>query len=87
MEFQWDERKAISNKRKHGVEFADAVSALEDDAALTVPDKNATEDRFVTIGMDAFGRILVVVYSYRRDDIRIISARTATKQERITYGG
>jgi uncharacterized protein len=87
MSFQWDERKAISNKRKHGVEFADSVSVLDDDAALTIPGEHPTEDRFVTIGRDAFGRILVVVYTYRRDEIRIISARKATQQERNTYEG
>ncbi len=69
------------------MEFADAVSALDDDAALTIPDEHPAEDRFVTIGMDAFGRVLVVVYTYRQDEIRVISARKATQQERNTYEG
>jgi uncharacterized protein len=79
--FEWDPSKAASNFRKHGVEFADAVSVLEDDYAVTIADDSADEERFATIGVDALGRILVVVYRFRERRIRIISARRATPHE------
>ena len=85
--FEWDDEKLKSNLRKHGVEFGDAVGALEDERALTFPnDDSEEEDRFVTLGSDAFGRILVVVYTWRGDAIRLISARRATRRERGQYG-
>lgn len=65
--------------------FADAVSILEDDAAITIDDEHPEEDRYVTIGMNALGQILVVVYTYRGDSIGIISARKATSRERKEY--
>jgi len=85
--FEWDERKALSNLRKHGIDFADAVFALEDRLAVTIPDDFADEARFVTIGTDVLRRVLVVVYSWRGDRIRIISARKATRHERRVYEG
>lgn len=86
MEYQWDPDKAQTNQEKHGVVFADAVAVLEDPFALTLPDTHADEERFVTIGEDAFGTLLVVVYTYRGEDtIRIISARPATRRERRVY--
>ncbi len=63
MEYQWDDKKAKSNHCKHGIEFADAVPVFADDFAITVEDDFPDEERFVTIGMDAFGQILVVVYT------------------------
>ena len=86
MTYEWDWVKAGTNVRKHGVSFADAVSALEDDMALTVEDDSADERRWVTLGRDHFGRVLVVVYSWRGDEIRIISARRASLKERRRYG-
>jgi len=84
--FEWDAAKARTNARKHGVEFADAVAALEDEDGLTMPDEDSeSEERFVTLGRDAFGRILVVVYAWRDENIRLISARKATRRERETY--
>jgi uncharacterized protein len=83
--FEWDPRKAANNLRKHGVEFADAVSVLEDDRAVTIADDSAEEERFATIGVDALGRILVVIYTFRKRRIRIISARRATPHERTQY--
>lgn len=79
---EWDEGKAAANLRKHGVDFADAVTVLEDEAALTMPDDHPDEDRWVTLGMDAVGRVLVVVYTWRDDEPRLISARKATRTER-----
>jgi len=83
--FEWDSRKAASNFRKHGIRFADAVSVLEDDSAMTIADDSADEERFVTVGADALDRILVVVYAFRGRRIRIISARRASRHERNQY--
>ncbi len=85
MVYQWNRNKAAANLRKHGTDFADAVSIFSDDLAITIPDERFDEERFVTIGVDAFGRVLVVVYTMRDDEIRIISARKATRQERQQY--
>jgi uncharacterized protein len=88
MEYEWDNKKAASNRRKHGIDFADVVAVFADDFAITVMDEHPNEERFVTIGMDAFGRVLVVIYTWRGDQrIRIISARKATSQERKQYEG
>jgi uncharacterized protein len=81
----WDPEKAAANLRKHGVDFADAETALRDDMALTMPDDHPAEARFVTLGMDALGRLLVVVYEWRDDDVRLISARKANRSERRQY--
>jgi uncharacterized protein len=86
MEYEWDSRKAESNRQKHGIDFADSVSVFADDFAITVMDEHPDEERFVTIGMDAMGRILVVVYTWRGDScIRLISARKAIRRERQQY--
>lgn len=85
MVYQWNRDKATANLRKHGIDFADAVSVFSDDLAITIPDERFDEERFVTIGVDAFARVLVVVYTMRDDEIRIISARKATRQERQQY--
>lgn len=85
MAYQWNRDKAAANLRKHGIDFADAVSVFSDDLAITIPDERFDEERFVTIGVDAFGRVLVVVYTMRDDEIRIISARKATRQEQQQY--
>jgi uncharacterized protein len=73
------------NLRKHGVDFADAVIALEDELALTLDDDYPDEQRIITIGSDATGQILVVIYTFRAENIRIISAREATPRERKQY--
>jgi uncharacterized protein len=83
--FEWDERKARANLRKHRVDFADAATIFEDDLAVTMVDEDSEEDRYVTIGMDAVGRVLVVAYTIRDRRIRIISARRAAKRELIDY--
>ena len=87
MSFEWDEQKRLLNLRKHRIDFADSVTALADENALTMPDDDLNEeDRFVTLGTDLFGRVLVVVYTWRDDRIRLISARKATRRERARYG-
>ncbi|MEL6221030.1 MAG: BrnT family toxin [Cyanobacteria bacterium J06626_14] len=85
MNYQWDVNKANANLDKHGIDFADATSVFADDLAITIEDERFDEERFITIGLDAFGRILVVVYTWREDDIRLISARKATRTEQKQY--
>lgn len=85
MAYQWNRDKAAANLCKHGIDFADAVSVFSDDLAITIPDERFDEERFVTIGVDAFARVLVVVYTMRDDEIRVVSARKATRQERQQY--
>jgi uncharacterized DUF497 family protein len=85
VELEWDPRKSNANLRKHGVDFADAGTVLHDDHAITIPDDDPGEDRFVTTGLDALGRVLVVVYTWRADRARIIAARAATPRERRQY--
>jgi len=86
VEFEWDEEKAIENLRKHGVDFADAALVFEDELALTRPDLYSThEERFATLGCDPYRRLLVVVYTWRGERIRLISAREATGKERRQY--
>ena len=63
MTYQWDPEKARLNRRKHGVSLADAVGVFEDDLAVTVPDDLSDEERFITLGKDPLGRVLVVVYT------------------------
>lgn len=84
-EFEWDHNKATINLDKHGVDFVDAATVFDDSNAVTIDDPDHNEERFVTIGIDAYGRILVVVYTWRGDFIRIISARKATKYEQKQY--
>jgi uncharacterized DUF497 family protein len=85
--FEWDANKAAANFRKHGVGFTEAVGVLNDDYAITINDNESDpeEQRFITLGMGMKGRILVVVYIYSGEDIRIISARTAGRPEREHY--
>jgi uncharacterized protein len=85
---EWDPAKAKANLTKHGIHFADAVSALEDDSALTIRDPySEEEERWITLGMDALGRLLVVVYVWRGEKVRLISARLAARHERRQYEG
>lgn len=85
--FEWDPPKAKANLRTHGVSFAEAVTVLEDDFALTREDPDATDElRFVTLGLSSWGNLLVVVYTYRRaDGIRLISAWKANQRQRMRY--
>ncbi len=85
--FEWDPKKAAINLKKHSIDFADAVSVFNDIHVITIDDPDFDEERFITIGMDAYARLLVVVYTYRGDAIRLISARKAEKHERKQYEG
>ena len=83
--FEWDKSKANKNLLKHGIHFADTFAVFDDPNAVTLDDNGSNEQRYITIGMDAFGRILVVVYTWRGDNIRIISARKAVRSEVKQY--
>lgn len=87
MRFEWDPPKAEANLRAHGVGFAEAVTVLEDDFALTREDPDAVDEpRFVTLGLSNLGNLLVVVYAYREPDIiRVISAWKANKRQEEMY--
>ncbi|MGB8991027.1 MAG: BrnT family toxin [Desulfobaccales bacterium] len=85
MEFEWDPDKARENIREHGIDLADAVGVF-DNPYLPRDDPDVeSEQRFVALGMDGLGRLLVVAYTYREDNIRIISARKATMKEGKEY--
>jgi uncharacterized DUF497 family protein len=86
--FEWDEEsKAGINFRKHGVRMPETIPVFDDPYAITITDDESDpgEQRFVTVGMGAIGRLLVVVYTWRGESIRIISARPAEAHERDEY--
>jgi uncharacterized protein len=86
--FEWDPRKAARNLSKHGVRFADGAAVLQNPLAVTISvEQMDSEERFVTIGTDEQGRVLVVAYTWRGDNLRLISVRRATAKERRTYEG
>jgi uncharacterized DUF497 family protein len=86
MDIEFDPAKAASNLKKHGVSFAHAEQALRDPQAVTVEDPDSMdEQRFVTLGMDALGRVIVVVHTQREERTRLISARKASRGERKEY--
>ena len=86
MNFEFDPKKAITNFQKHGVSFAEVEPVFYDGFALTHEDRDASgETRFVTVGMDALGRLVTVYWTQRGDCIRLISARFATLTERKSY--
>ena len=88
--FEWDEKKNISNQRKHGVSFDEAKTAFTDQFArlIPAPDHSDHEDRFVLVGTSIHSRLLVVCHCIRKSEmIRIISARKADRQERNSYEG
>ena len=87
MKFEWDPNKAASNVRRHGIAFEDAASVFGDPLARTIPDpEHSTEEtRFVTMGMTAGGRLVVVVHTDREGRTRLISARPATRREKKSY--
>lgn len=87
LNFEWDENKARSNIQKHGISFAEAATVFDDPYYLTFDDPfhSIEELRFLAIGYSRMQRLLVVIYTERNYNIRIISARTATKNERSLY--
>jgi uncharacterized DUF497 family protein len=87
LEFQWDKEKARDNIRKHGVSFDEAATIFGDMLSITIDDPvhSSQEQRFVTMRQSHRGPTLVVVHTDRVDNIRIISARLATRRERKDY--
>jgi hypothetical protein len=87
MEFEWDEGKAASNARKHGVSFHEAATVFGDPSAVTFldPDHSENEHRFLTFGSSRSNQLLVVAHTDRGDKVRIISARRMMKYERRIY--
>lgn len=85
--FEWDDNKARSNQAKHGVSFEDAATVFGDPLSLTIPDPahSQAEHRFVIIGQSHQRKLLVVAHTERGDNIRVISARRASNQERTAY--
>ncbi len=87
MKFEWDPQKAESNLKKHGVSFQEAASVFGDALSSTYydPDHSIKEHRFITVGTSRTGRFLMVAHTDRGDNVRIISARKMTHQERRYY--
>jgi uncharacterized DUF497 family protein len=85
--FEWDFRKAKLNRAKHRVSFEEAATVSVDPMAMTIadPDHSVDERRFIMFGTSTRQRLLVVSFTWRRDVIRIISARVATPEERKIY--
>ena len=90
--FEWDIRKAKANARKHNVRFESAATIFRDPNLLSIPDEEHSEfeERWITMGLDETGSLLVIVHKFESVDqgvssIRIISARKATKDEAKTY--
>lgn len=88
MNIEFDPKKNTANLRDHKIDFTEVSGIFYDPNAITIEDKDHNEQRFISLGMDELGRILVVCYTYRdQTAIRIISARKAEPQERKTYEG
>ena len=87
LNFEWDEAKARSNLAKHSVSFEEAATVFSDPLSRTIPDPahSRVEDRFIIIGRSHQQKLLVVVHTERGDNIRIISARRASRRERKCY--
>lgn len=89
--FEWDATKATSNQRKHGVSFDRAATVFNDQFIISIPDieHSETEERWLTLGQANNGRMLVVIHTFKERNaganIRIISAREATKHEQRQY--
>lgn len=85
--FEWDSAKAENNFKKHRVSFDEAATVFGDWMSLTFadPDHSTEEDRYITIGMSLVGRVLMIAHTDRGEQIRIISARKATRKERVFY--
>ncbi len=87
LSFEWDTKKERANAKKHGVTFDEASTVFGDALSLTIPDPahSAAEERLVTMGRSHRGKLIVVVHTDRGDNIRLISARRASRRERRSY--
>ena len=86
-EFEWDDEKAQSNLKKHGVSFDEGATIFNDPGIATIsdPDHSEDEDRYISIGKSVIRRLLTVIHTYRKERIRLISARKAIKAEKKNY--
>jgi hypothetical protein len=87
LKFEWDEKKAKTNATKHGMGFEEAATVFADPLSLTIPDPahSQAEDRFILLGKSHAGKLLVVCHTERGDNLRILSARRASRRERKNY--
>jgi len=87
LKFEWDRRKAVLNIKKHGVSFEEAATAFGDPLSVTIhdPKHSDDEDRFLLLGETQDKKLVVVAHTDRKDTIRLINARPATRQERKDY--
>ena len=85
MSFQWDDRKAMVNIVKHGIDFADVIGVFDDEDALWQLDEHSQEERHLILSLDLKGRVVVVVFTFRGHMIRPISARKASGHEQYQY--
>lgn len=85
--FEWDENKSRHNLKKHGIDFKEAKTIFNDPFAITIddPDHSSEEERYLDIGLSSKGRVLVVWYAERNENIRIIGCRKAIRSERDIY--
>ena len=85
--FQWDQNKSEENERKHGITFEEAKTVFNDPFAITIDDPDHSDDeyRYIDIGFSSKGIVLIVWYTERSKNIRIIGCRKATRSERKTY--
>jgi len=85
--FEWDEFKAQLNIKKHGISFDEAKTVFNDENSITIDDPyhSSEEERYINIGRSENGNILIVIYTERGDNLRIISARKATTAEKKEY--
>lgn len=85
--FEWDAQKVKANHKKHGILFEEATTVFGDFLSLTIPDHQHSfgEDRYLTMGMSHYGKTIVVIHKDKGDNIRVISARLATKHEKRIY--
>lgn len=85
--FEWDEAKDLANQKKHGISFDEAKTVFGDPRSITIVDEahSDEEDRYLDLGLSSSGRLIVVSYTERPPNVRIISCRKATKAEQKTY--
>ena len=87
LNFEWDEEKSEANIRKHDISFEEAKTVFNDPLAMTIsdPEHSSQEDRYIDMGMSSRGRVIVVWYTERGPNIRIIGARKAARSQRRQY--
>jgi uncharacterized DUF497 family protein len=88
LRFTWDVAKAVENLRKHEIDFREATTAFSDPHSISIPDPDHSrpgEERWLLLGFTQSGQLVVVAHADQRDEIRLITARLATRPERETY--